>query len=63
MSKFSFKSVGNKTKKVVTSAISGSIVESVLDGNWLSWNAERPYIKLDITEDEIIEELTSRNDQ
>ena len=56
--KFIKKTVGNKTK---LSEVTSSIAESVLDGNWLSFNCERPYIQF--TEEDmkdITDELTSR---
>ena len=59
--KFIKKTVGNKTK---LSEVTSSIAESVLDGNWLSFNSERPFIQF--TEEDIQgihDELTSRNDQ
>tara|TARA_B100001778_G_C18588490_1_gene631051 strand:+ start:809 stop:997 length:189 start_codon:yes stop_codon:yes gene_type:complete len=59
--KFVKKTVGNKTK---LTAVTSSIVESVLDGNWLSFNSERPYIQFtEEDEEEMIKELTSRGDQ
>ena len=55
------KTVGNKTK---LSEVTSSIAESVLDGNWLSFNSERPYIQFtEEDEEEMIKELTSRGDQ
>ena len=59
--KFVKKTVGNKTK---LSEVTSSIAESVLDGNWLSFNSERPYIQFtEEDEEEMIKELTSRGDQ
>ncbi len=59
--KFIKKTVGNKTK---LSEVTSSIAESVLDGNWLSFNCERPYIQFtEEDENEMIKELTSRHDQ
>lgn len=59
--KFVKKTVGNKTK---LSEVTSSIAESVLDGNWLSFNSERPYIQFtEEDEKEMIKELTSRGDQ
>ena len=59
--KFVKKTVGNKTK---LSEVTSSIAESVLDGNWLSFNSETPYIQFtEEDEKEMIKELTSRGDQ
>ena len=59
--KFVKKTVGNKTK---LSEVTSSIAESVLDGNWLSFNSDRPYIQFtEEDEKEMIKELTSRGDQ